>query len=171
MKNIKTYLKFLICLSFVFTFNYIFAQDNPTLESVKGTLELAASRFEAGDYNRAVEYGEKGLSNAVTLEDDQLALYFKSVLGNSHLELRQYKEATNYFLQIVIEANQRNNDVVAAEGYYALANVYARMGAFTRSAETYKQAADLFTKIKSVDPIQRFCPKGYGRFKVYRALP
>ena len=147
MKTIKTYLGVLIFFSYVFLCHTIFAQENPTLESVKATLDLAASRYDAGDYQRAIEYGQKGLENAVTLEDDQLTRVFKSVLGNAHLELDQYKEATNYFLQIIIEATQRNNNAIAADGYYALANVFSEMGAFTRSAETYKSSADLFSDL------------------------
>ena len=147
MKTIKTYLQVLIFFKFVLISHTIFSQENPTLESVKATLDLAASRYDAGDYQRAIEYGLKGLDDAGKLEDDQLALIFKSVLGNSYLELDQYKEATNYFLEIVIEANQRNNSAVAADGYYALANVYTEMGAFNRSAETYKKAVDLFRQM------------------------
>ncbi|MEL7146104.1 MAG: ATP-binding protein, partial [Bacteroidota bacterium] len=147
MKSIKTFLGFLIFFGIVFFSHGIFAQDNPTLESVKATFDLAASRFDAGDFNRAVEYGQKGLENAVELEDDQLALVFKSLLGNSYLELGKYKDATNYFLQIIIGAKQRNNTSVAAEGYYALANVYAQMGAYVQSAETYRASSELFSQL------------------------
>lgn len=151
MNTIKSSLRNFIFIVLFLNFTIIQAQETLTYESVKGVVDLSASRYEAGDYKRAIEYGLKGLAQSKEIDDGQLILYSQSILGNSYLELREYRNASNYFLQIALIAKQQNNLDVAADGYYALANVYATMGAYNKAAETYKESADLLSKQKNIE--------------------
>lgn len=144
MNTLTPFFRNILVVLLFFNYSVLIAQETLTYESVKGVLDLSVSRFDAGDFKRAIEYGTKGLKQAKEINDDQLILYFQSVLGNSYLEMRDYKEAINYILQIGLKAEQLNNKDVAADAYFALANVYATMGAHNQAAETYKKSADFF---------------------------
>lgn len=137
-------LRNLVVVLLFFSYTILEAQEPLTYESVKGVLDLSESRLEAGDYKRAIEYGLKGLEQAKEIKDDQLILYFQSILGNSYLETQNYKEAVNYFLQIRLISEQLNNTDLAADAYSALANVYVNMGAHNKAAETFLKSAELF---------------------------
>ena len=138
MNTIKSLLRNFLFFTLFFSGTILCAQETLTFESVKGVYDLSESRYEAGDYKRAIEYGEKGLGQAKEIGDDQLILFFQSVLGSSHLEIKEYKESVNYFLQIGLKAEQLNNSGTAGDAYFAIANVYATMKAYNKSADTYK---------------------------------
>ncbi len=125
---------------------HVFAQQGATYQSASSLLEVSYGKFETSNFDKAIEYGLKGLAEAEEIQDDGLSLQFKSILGNSYLENKEYKIASNYFLQIALLAKQEKNDVIAANGYMALAKVYVEMQAFKKSAETYDAAAGFFAK-------------------------
>ncbi|MGB3464806.1 MAG: ATP-binding protein [Cyclobacteriaceae bacterium] len=151
MDLFKSLLKSLFALLLVLISGLSHAQDSPTYESVKGIYDLAESRYNASDYNRAIEYGKKGLDQANEIQDDRLMQYFRAVLGKSYMEKGEFKKAIDYFLQITIIAGQGNNVNAAAEGYSILAATYSSMGAYTVAAETFKEAADAYKKTNNLD--------------------
>lgn len=136
---------FLVAFALLFSLQG-FSQDDVTYETASNILTLAISKYDNRDFDGAIEYSLKGMDQAQQLDDDVLILNFNSILGNSYLSTKKYRDAANYFLQISITAEQSGSFLTAANGYFALGNTYSDMGAFTNAAQNYNYAHGFFEK-------------------------
>ncbi len=145
-------MRHLFLVTFFITSTFLgYGQDDVTYETASNILKLAISKYDNRDFEGAIEYSLKGLNQAKQLGDDVLITNFNSILGNSNLSTKKYRDAANYFLQISINAEQSGSFLTAANGYFALGNTYSDMGAFINAAQNYNYAHDFFEKAGDIN--------------------
>ncbi len=118
---------------------------NSDTSKVKILLEIA-SLHSKHNYIEAVNYSEKALELAKSLENKKLQLHSYSSLGNNLLFIGRYDEALNNYLLSLRIAEQLNDKNFIFQTYHNLGVLKDRLQQFDEALEYYFKALGYYEK-------------------------
>ncbi|MGL1887681.1 MAG: ATP-binding protein [Reichenbachiella sp.] len=140
----------------------VYSQD-VSISEAQSLLEKTKYNKKRGNLEGALGYGLLGLDQAESLDNGEMIVEFKSVLGEIYLSKKDYKKAINYFAGIMLYSKRVGDQQSLAKGIFSLANTYSRMGAYNKASDYYYQVSVIYDKMD---------PKlgKHGKASAYEAL-
>lgn len=152
-----------LLILFVSAFDIIYAQlktdslqtllITPLSDSTKAVLliELANEEFSNQGYNEAKIYCEQSLNLAIQLDLKSVESECYFLLGNIYKRRNDCEQAIPQYLRAIMVFEKIANNEQRAVAYKKIAECYFSLGAFTKSAEYYRNASNLFKKENNIN--------------------
>ncbi len=117
--------------------------------SLKDLFESAKRSFESNRIEEALSTSVQGLRQAEIEGNLSYGTLFKYLIGNIHMVNGDFDQSIDFFVQLAMEAEGRNDNTGMANAFFSLGNNYTTMGAtnnavnsLTKSYTYYEKAQD-----------------------------
>ncbi len=110
--------------------------------------------FKKKDYNKAIDYGKKGLEVFDRIKYQVNALNSRILLAKSYTEVQQYEKAMNECKIIILKAKEEKSYSHLAEAYHIASNIAKKQGNYSQALEyhtLYDQWKDTIAEYKKLE--------------------